>query len=81
MELLAFVAANPYLSFFMALILSGVLIQLMVILRDLYVNTIWCIRGNAPVIKTPDMDELDVVAAKATCTKKETDENKLKDCR
>lgn len=81
MEILAFMAANPWLSFFVALILAGVIIQVLGILRDVYVNTIWCIRGIPPTIKTIDMDALDIVAAKVTQSKKENDENKLKDCR
>lgn len=84
MELLAFMSANPVLSVFIALILSGLLVHVLNIVRDFYVNTIWCIRGIPPVFKVidkTDIDALDAAVAKVTLTKKENDENKLKDCR
>jgi hypothetical protein len=83
MEILTFMAANPWLSFFCLLVLSGVLLQLVSILKDVYINTIWCIRGEKPTksVNVCDMEALSEAAEKATSSKKEDDENKLKDCR
>jgi hypothetical protein len=83
MELLAFMAANPWLSFFVILVLSGLTATLITAIKDAYINTIWCWRGIPPVVKfdSSAIDALDAAADKATKAKKEDDENKLKDCR
>lgn len=83
MELLAFMAANPWLSFFVILVLSGLTATLISAIKDAYINTIWCWRGIPPVVKfdSSAIDALDAAADKATKAKKEDDENKLKDCR
>lgn len=83
MELLTFMAANPWLSFFVLLVLAGLTAQIVSAAKDAYINTIWCIRGIPPVVKI-DADaikDLDEAAAKVTAKKKEDDENQLKDCR
>lgn len=83
MELLAFMAANPWLSFFVILVLCGLTAQTITALKEMYINTIWCWRGIPPVVKfdSSAIDALDAAADKATKAKKEDDENKLKDCR
>ncbi len=83
MELLAFMAANPWLSFFIILVLSGLTATLISAIKDAYINTIWCWRGIPPVVKfdSSAIDALDAAADKAIKAKKEDDENKLKDCR
>lgn len=83
MELLAFMAANPWLSFFVILLLSTLAATLITAIKDAYINTIWCWRGIPPVVKfdSSAIDALDAAADKATKAKKEDDENKLKDCR
>lgn len=83
MELLTFMAANPWLSFFILLVLAGLTAQIVSAVKDAYINTIWCMRGIPPVVKfdSDAINALDEAAAKATAKKKEDDENKLKDCR
>ena len=83
MELLTFMAANPWLSFFCLLILAGLTAQIVSAVKEAYINTIWCMRGIPPVVKfdSSAINALDEAAAKATSNKKEEDENKLKDCR
>jgi hypothetical protein len=83
MELLAFMAANPWLSFFVILVLSGLTVTLITAIKDAYINTIRCWRGIPPVVKfdSSAIDALAAAADKATKAKKEDDENKLKDCR
>lgn len=83
MELLSFMAANPWLSFFVLLVLAGLTAQIVSAAKEAYINTIWCIRGIPPVVKfdSSAINALDEAAAKATAKKKEDDENQLKDCR
>jgi hypothetical protein len=83
MELLTFMAANPWLSFFVLLVLTGLTAQAITAIKEAYINTIWCIRGIPPVVKVDSsaINALDEIAAKATKEKKEDDENQLKDCR
>jgi hypothetical protein len=84
MELLTFMAANPWLSFFCLLILAGLTAQLVSAAKEVYINTIWCIRGIPPVVKfdSSAIDALDEAAYKVTAQKKKEDnENQLKDCR
>ena len=79
-ELLAFMSLNPWLSFFMGLLVLGFIAQTLAALRDMYIHTIWRVRGVAP-ISTPKVDVSELDATKDKITKKEDDENKLKDCR
>ena len=83
MELLSFMAANPWLAFFVMLIMAALLSHLLSVVRDMYISTIWCIRGIYPVIsKSVDTTELEAAKDKVVNAKKEEDdENKLKDCR
>ena len=83
MELLTFMAANPWLSFFVLLVLAGLTAQIVSAVKEAYINTIWCMRGIPPVVKfdSSAIDALDAAAEKATKQKKEDDENQLKDCR
>ncbi len=83
MELLTFMAANPWLSFFCLLLIVGLIAHISTAIKDAYINTIWCIRGIPPVVKfdSSAITALDEAAAKVTKEKKEDDENKLKDCR
>jgi hypothetical protein len=85
MELLTFMAANPWLSFFVLLILAGLTAQVVSAIKEAYINTIWCVRGIPPVVKfdSAAIDALDAAAENATKQKKkkEDDENQLKDCR
>ncbi len=83
MELLTFMAANPWLSFFCLLLLVGLVAHVVSVIKDAYINTIWCMRGVPPVVNVDAgaIDALDKAAAKITEKKKEDDENKLKDCR
>ena len=79
-ELLAFMALNPWLSFFMGLLVLGFIAQTLSMIRDMYIHTVWAIRGIVP-IAPPKVDVTELDAAKDKITKKEDDENKLKDCR
>jgi hypothetical protein len=83
MELLTFMAASPWLSFFCLLVMAGLTAQLATVLKEVYINTIWCMRGIPPVVKfdADAINALDEAAEKITKVKKEDDENKLKDCR
>ena len=83
MELLTFMAANPWLSFFCLLILAGLVTHISSAIKEAYINTIWCWRGIPPVVKfdSSAINALDEAAAKATAKKKEDNENQLKDCR
>lgn len=86
MELLTFMAANPWMSVFLLLVLSGFSIHLITAIKEAYINTIWCIRGIPPSVKfdltsVNDLDDLEAAANKVINNKKEDDENKLKDCR
>ena len=79
-ELLAFMALSPWLSFFMGLLVLGFVAHTLSAIKEMYIHTIWCIRGIPPTaVAAVDVSELD--AAKDKITKKEDDENKLKDCR
>jgi hypothetical protein len=74
--LLTFAAANPWLTFFLSFLITGVIMHTLSCARDIYINTIWCIRGKYLSHNAVNVDEL-----KCVHIKEEDDENKLKDCR